>query len=331
MSFRNMNNQTPGGGSQGSQSRRGPFTLINSRTPLPDGNQMAPPSFGFIPSTNMQQFTNAAQLANFAYLPPQPISNFNNQSPIMFFPQGMYVNPQIPSPPNAPFFPNFPNVPMPPKKKTSLPRRPIRTPNRPSAPTTPHPQGSTNKRQSKDDPRKIKRSKKSKISDHQADSFASGVLGINPMLPGRSPGVNPSPTAGPSGPLSSPQIPNGQGSPLTRDANNDNAQQGTSQEGWISENDLDDEDDGGDGVGGDYHSLHSDSDGSVSGNLSEQASDLGSRPKTVADMRHDLYKLLQKGDQGEEVIKKLVEAQVMQEKRVAQLERKNARNSGESS
>ena len=124
------------------------------------------------------------------------------------------------------------------------------------------------------------------------------------MLPGRSPGVNPSSTAGPSGPLSSPQIPNGQGSPLTRDADNDNAQQGTSQEDWISGNDLDDEDDGGDGVDGDYHSLHSDSDGSVSGELSEQASDLGSGPKTVADMRHDLYKLLEQGDQGEEVIKK---------------------------
>ena len=81
---------------------------------------------------------------------------------------------------------------------------------------------------------------------------------------------------------------------------------------------------------GDYHSLHSDSDGSVSGDLSEQASDLGPCPKTVADMRHELYKLLQQGDQGEEVIKKLVEAQVMQEKRVADLERKNARNSGES-
>ena len=190
MSYRNLNNQTPNGGpSQGSQSRMGPFTLINSRTPLSDGNQMAPPGFGFIPSTNVQQFTNAAQLANFAYIPPQPGSNFNNQSPIMFFPQGMYVNPQVPTPPNVPISPNVsispivpipPNVPIPPRntprRKTSFPKNwPIRIPNKPSAPPIPHFDWRTNKRQSKDDPRKIKRSKKSKTFDHQADNFVAGV------------------------------------------------------------------------------------------------------------------------------------------------------------
>ena len=118
MSYRNVNNQTPNGAPpQGSQFRMGPFTLINSRTPLPDGNQMASPGIGFIPSTNAQQFTNAASLANFAFIPPQPGSNFNNQSPIMFFPQGMFVNPPGPNPSNVPN-PSH-NIP---KKKTSFPK-----------------------------------------------------------------------------------------------------------------------------------------------------------------------------------------------------------------
>ena len=65
--------------------------------------------------------------------------------------------------------------------------------------------------------------------------------------------------------------------------------------------------------------------------MSEQASDSGSGPKTAAGIRNDLYKLFkEQGDQGEEVVRKLVEAHVVQEKRVAELERKSARNSGES-
>ena len=65
--------------------------------------------------------------------------------------------------------------------------------------------------------------------------------------------------------------------------------------------------------------------------MSEQASNLGSGPKTAAGIRNDLLKLLkEQGDQSEEVVRKLVEAHVVQEKRVAELERKSARNSGES-
>ena len=168
-----------------------------------------------------------------------------------------------------------PNVPIPPRntprRETSFPKNwPIRIPNKPIKMWNRRSRWRSNKRQSKDNPRKIKRSKKSKTFDHQADNFVSGVLGANPTTPAGAMGVNPSSTAGPSGPPSSPLIPNGQGSPLTRGPNNDNVQQGLSQDDWVS---GDDEDDGGDGVYGDYHSLHSDSDGSVSGDVSEQPSD----------------------------------------------------------
>ena len=117
MSYRNVNNQN-GAPPQGNQFRMGPFTLINSRTPFPDGNQMAPPGFGFIPSTNAQQFPTAASLSNFAYIPPQPGSNFNNQGPSMFFPQGMFVNLPGPIPSNVPIPSD--NIP---KKKKSFPKK----------------------------------------------------------------------------------------------------------------------------------------------------------------------------------------------------------------
>ena len=154
----------------------------------------------------------------------------------MFFPQGMYVNPQVPTPSN---------VPIPsrntPKRKTSFPKNwPIRIPNKPSAPPIPQFDWSSNKRQPKDDPRKIKRSKKSNTFDHQADNFVAGVMGGNPTTPAGAMGGNPTTTAGPSGPPRSPLIPNGQGSPLTRGPINDNVQQGPFQDDWVSDGDEDD-------------------------------------------------------------------------------------------
>ena len=64
--------------------------------------------------------------------------------------------------------------------------------------------------------------------------------------------------------------------------------------------------------------------------MSEQANNLGSG-STSAGIRSELLKLLkEQGDQGGEVIRKLVEGYVEQERRVAALEKKSARNSGES-
>ena len=76
--------------------------------------------------------------------------------------------------------------------------------------------------------------------------------------------------------------------------------------------------------------MHSDSEDSVSGDMSEQANNLGSGP-TSAGIRRELLKLLKEQEnQGGEVIKMLVEGYVEQERRVAALEKKGARNSGES-
>ena len=72
--------------------------------------------------------------------------------------------------------------------------------------------------------------------------------------------------------------------------------------------------------------MHSDSEDSVSDYMSEQASNL-----TSAGIRKELLKLLkEQGDQGGDVVKMLVEGYVEQERRVAALEKKSARNSGES-
>ena len=178
---------------------------------------MAPSGFGFSPSINGQQFPTAAPLSNFAYIPPHPVPNFNPtyQGPSMFFPQGVLVNLPGPTPPNVPIpTDNFPKK----KKQESFPKNwPIRVPKKPSASPNPlHDRNSNNKRQPKDVPQKIKRSKKFNPIDPRFDNFSPFPPRAR-SLPGR-----PTPTtpAGPSGSnrsrSRSPLIPNGQGSPMPK-------------------------------------------------------------------------------------------------------------------
>ena len=82
----------------------------------------------------------------------------------------------------------------------------------------------------------------------------------------------------------------------------------------------------GEGDYGDFHSVHSDSEESVSDDMSEQANNLSS-----AGLRKELLKLIkEQGGEGGDALKMLVEGYVDQERRVAALEKKSARNSGES-
>ena len=76
----------------------------------------------------------------------------------------------------------------------------------------------------------------------------------------------------------------------------------------------------------DFHSVHSDSEGSESDDVSEQANSL-----TSAGLRKELLKLINgvKGKGGDD-LKMFVDEFVEQERRVASLEKKSAKNSGES-
>ena len=209
MSEQSVNDQTPNGAPpQGTQFRMDRFTFINSRFPFPDMNHMAPSGFGFPPSINGQQFPTAAPLSNFAYIPPHPVPNFTPtyHSPSMFFPQGVIVNLPNPTPSRVP----IPTDNIPKKKKQGWPIRvpkvipPAKVPSRTKVPSKPsaspiplHDKNSNNKRQPKDAPQKIKRSKKSNSTDTRGNN-SPPVPPRARSLPGR-PSSYPTTPAGPSG------------------------------------------------------------------------------------------------------------------------------------
>ena len=162
----------------------------------------------------------------------------------MFFPPPpVIVNLPNPTPSHVP----IPTDNIPKKKKLGWPIRvpkvipPAKVPSRTKVPSKPsaspiplHDKNSNNKRQPKDAPQKIKRSKKSNSTDTRGNN-SPPVPPRAQSLPGR-PSSYPTTPAGPSGSnrsrSRSPLIPNGQGSPLTRGPVNDNV-----QEEWVDEED----------------------------------------------------------------------------------------------
>ena len=208
MSEHSVNDETPDGAPpQGTQFRMDRFTVINSRFPFPDMSHMAPSGFGYPPSINGQQIPTAAPLSNFAYIPPHPVPNFTPtyHSPSMFFPQGVIVNLPNPTPSRVP----IPTDNIPKKKKQGWPIRvpkipPAKVPSRTKVPSKPsaspislHDKNSNNKRQPKDAPQKIKRSKKSNSTDTRGNN-SPPVPPRARSLPGR-PSSYPTTPAGPSG------------------------------------------------------------------------------------------------------------------------------------
>ena len=191
--------------------------------------------------------------------------------------------------------------------KTKVPSK-IKIPS--ASPIPLHDKNSNNKRQPKDASQKIKRYKNSKSPDTRGNN--------SPPVPPRvqSPPATP---AGPSGAnrsrSRSPLVSNS----MPKKGPNDNNDQ-------EEEGEEEDEEYEGEGDYGDFHSVHSDSEESESDDMSEQANNLSS-----AGLRKELLKLIkEQGGEGGDALKMLVEGYVDQERRVAALEKKSARNSGES-
>ena len=115
-----------------------------------------------------------------------PTLSLTYHSPSMFFPLGVLVNLPGPTPPNVP----IPTDNIPKKKKQSWPIRvpkipPEKVPSRTKVPSKPsafpiplHDRNSNNKRQPKDVPQKIKRSKKSNSIDTRGNNSPLSLLAL---------------------------------------------------------------------------------------------------------------------------------------------------------